>query len=34
LMIRLSSNQNVWRNSVAGVSARHAATLRNGGFPD
>lgn len=34
LMIRLSSDQNVWRNSVAGVSARQAATLRNGGFPD
>lgn len=34
LMGMLSSNQNVWRKSIAGVSTRHAATLRNGALPD
>lgn len=34
LMGMLIANQNVWRNSIAGVSTMHAATLRNGGLPD
>lgn len=31
---RLSSDQRVWRKSVAEVSTRHAATLRDGALPD